>query len=150
MDLNELLGWTPTNPASFTVAIHADLNGAPGAQLSFTTVGDSAGGVDTGIDLMGLNLYRFNGALTTPFQATAGATYWIGIVDPTTNGNWFWASGSGGDGVHHAVVGGTPGGYVDDMAFTLDGTVAAVPEPASAALFLLGAAGLLTLRTRRR
>lgn len=149
VDLNELLGWTPVNPTSFTVSLYADAGGAPGSRLSFSLVGNSAGATDTGTDLLGLNLYQYTGTLTTAFHASAGTTYWIGISDPTTNANWFWASGSGGDGVHAGVVGGTPGSFVDDMSFTLQGTVAAVPEPASAVLMLLGAAGLLA-RTRRR
>jgi hypothetical protein len=147
VDLNELLGWTPVNPTSFTVTIHADAGGAPGAQLSFTTVEDSAGATDTGIDLLGLNLFSYNGTLAAPFAATAGTRYWIGISDPTSNANWFWASGSGTDGVHAAIVGGSLGAYEDDLSFTLAGTV---PEPGSALLFVLGAAGLAGARLRRR
>jgi hypothetical protein len=150
VDLNELLNWTPVNPTSFTVTISADAGGVPGTQLSFSLIGDSAGATDTGIDLMGLNLYRFSGTLATPFQATAGTTYWIGISDPTTNANWFWASGGGADGVHMGVVGGVPSSFADDMSFTLQGTVGAVPEPASGALMLLGAAALAAARARRR
>jgi hypothetical protein len=149
VDLNELLNWTPVNPTSFTVTISADAGGVPGAPLSFSLIGDSAGATDTGIDLMGLNLFRFSGTLATPFQAVAGTTYWIGISDPTTNANWFWASGAGADGVHVGVIGGAPSSFTDDMSFTLQGTVGAVPEPASGALLLLGA-GVLAARARRQ
>lgn len=149
VDLNEILNWTPVNPTSFTVTVSADAGGVPGAQLSFSVIGDTAGATDTGIDLMGLNLYRFSGTLATPFQAVAGTTYWMGISDPTSNGNWFWASGSGANSTHVGVVGGVASSFEDDMSFALQGTVGAVPEPASGVLMLLGAVGLLTARARR-
>ena len=151
VDLNELLGWTPVNPTLFTVAIHADDgNGMPGSVLTSSTIGDSAAATNTGTQLLGLALYQYTGTLTTPFHAAAGTTYWIGISDPTTNGNWFWASGSGPDATHAGIVGGTPAAYADDMSFTLDGTITAVPEPASSVLFLLGAAGLLGMRAKQQ
>jgi hypothetical protein len=150
VDLNELMNVTPVNPTFFTIALHADDgNGLPGTLLAFTTVGGSAAATDTGMDLQGLNLFQYSGTLASPFQATAGTRYWIGISDPTSNGNWFWASGSGADGTHAGIIGGAPDHFSDDMSFSLQGTVAAVPEPASAALFLMGAAGLLGLRARR-
>ena len=148
VDLNELLGASPLNPDSFTITLHADAAGLPGAALSFSLIGNRGNAVDTGTDLLGLSLFRYSATLTTPFQASAGTRYWIGISDPTTSGGWFWASGSGADGNHVGVIGGEPGTFVDDMSFTLDGTVTAVPEPTSGLMMLVGAAGVL-LRRRR-
>lgn len=150
VDLNELLTGAipPYHPTDFTIAIHADNGGRPGAQLSFTTVGNGAGGTYTGTDLMGLKLFSFTGALTTPLAATAGTTYWLGISDPTDNAGWFWASGSGPDKQHVAIVAGTASDVADDMTFTIVGSP--VPEPATAVLFLLGAAGLAVHGRRRR
>lgn len=149
VDLNEILGWTPVNPVSFSIGIYADDgNGQPGSELATTTIPDSGGATDTGLDLQGLTLYQYSGTLPTPFLASAGTRYWIAIVDPTDNADWFWASGAGPDGTHAALIGGQPGVYADDLSFVLQGSV--VPEPGSAALFLLGAAGLLGRALRRR
>ena len=150
VDLNELVGWTPINPTSFTLSIAADDgSGAPGEVLSFSTIGASAGATDTGQQLLGLTLYHYTGTLETAFHASAGTTYWLGVSDPTDNGNWFWASGAGPDGNHVGVIGGVPDVYEDDMSFSLDGTISAVPEPSTVALFALGAIGLFGVRARR-
>lgn len=150
VDLNELLiGATPPYyPSSFTIAIHADNGGAPGALLSFTTVGSGANAVNTGIDLMGLQLFSFSGTLATPFAATAGTRYWLGISDPTDNAGWFWASGSGPDNQHASLIGGALSVNADDMSFTVIGSP--VPEPTTAGLLLMGLAGLAAGRLRRQ
>lgn len=153
MGIEEAFGLPPAHPTTFTVSIYADTGlGMPGALLSTTTMGNGASATDTGIDFAGqLSVFQFSGTLSTPFQARAGSVYWIGISDPTSYASWFWSSGTGGDGVHAGLIeGGAQPGLEDDMAFVLTGTVGAVPEPASAALFALGAAALLAARQRRR
>jgi len=149
VDLNELINLTPINPTSFDIGIYAD-NGAglPGTLLSATTVGNSGNATNTGQQLMGLTLYSYSADLTTSFAATANTKYWLKIIDPTSNNDWFWASGSGPDGNHAAQIGGSWGTYADDMSFTLTGTAAPVPEPATMAALGLGLAAFA--RKRRK
>ena len=122
VDLNELINLSPINPLSFLVEIWSDADGLPGEVLSSTTIEDSAGATDTGQQLMGLTLYSYAGSLSAPFTATAGTTYWIKIIDPTSNNDWFWASASGPDNTHVAIIGGVAGTFSDDLSFTLTGT----------------------------
>ncbi len=149
VDINELLiGATTINPTSFTVSIFADSgSGTPGAQLASSTIGNSGNASVVG-SLQGLSLYQYSGTLTTQFNVVAGTTYWLAIADATDNDDWFWATGSGPNNSHVTVVGGQPSTSADDMAFALQGVAAAVPEPSSAALLLLGGIGALCTRKR--
>jgi hypothetical protein len=151
-DLNELLPGTVLNPTSFLVNIYSETaNGHPGTLLSTTTIGNSGNAVNTGIMFQNtVTLYSYSGNLATPFQATAGKNYWLEINDPTDNNDWYWATGAGPDGTHLSKITGQGTNVTgDDLAFTLS-NVAAVPEPASYALFLLGAGVLLGVQARRK
>lgn len=149
--LGELLPGSEINPSEFLVAFYADNgSGQPGTLLSSSTLGNSAGVVDTGEKYSGLSLFSYSGTLSTSFQASAGSTYWIKIIDPTLNGNWFWASGAGPDGSHIGIIGGDTGTYVDDMSFSLQGSTAPVPEPSTTAMLSLGVLALGLAAARRR
>lgn len=149
VDLNELINVTPINPTSFRIGIYADSAGLPGGLISQSTIGNSGNATNTGQSLMGLTLYGFSGALTTPVSVKANTTYWLQIIDPTTNNDWFWASGTGNDATHVATVGSATNTFADDMSFTLSG-VKATPEPGTLAALGLGATVLVRGARRRR
>lgn len=151
-DIVEIFGVPPGNPESFLVNFYADGgNGVPGALLSTNTIGNYAGATFTGLKIQDIiSIFSYQGTLATPFQATAGTRYWISIVDPTEFARWYWASGSGPDNKHTTIIDGQVyAGEAGDTAFTLQGTVSAVPEPASMLLFAAGTAALLLGRRRR-
>jgi hypothetical protein len=149
VDLNELMDVTPINPTEFSISFYANDAGRPGALLGSYTIADSANATSTGQQLMGLTLFEYTATLSSGFQAQADTTYWIGISDPTyTNGSWFWAASLAQDNHHVAQVNGEFGSYAEDLAFSLHGTVSAVPEPSSAAMLLAGLLGAAALRRR--
>lgn len=151
-DVVELFGVPPENPESFLINFYADGgNGIPGALLSSNTIGGYAGATFTGLKIQEIiSIFSYQGRLDMPFQATAGTRYWLSIVDPTDFARWYWASGAGPDNMHTTITDGQIYvGEAEDTAFTLHGTVSAVPEPTSVLLFAVGAVGLLA-RSRRR
>lgn len=120
--------------------------------LGSTLVMSSVSGSQTGDDLT----IDFGGQLLNP------GTYWISafVERPFTGGGqWFWDNASGGPygapARHHNPGGGFGFGSAPidiagpvDMAFTLNGDLAAIPEPSAISALVLGAA-LLAGRRRR-
>jgi hypothetical protein len=93
-----------------------------------------------------------NYSLGANFNAVGGTEYWLSLVpDLGFPPQWGWSTGTGGDGASYQVFFGTGGPQASDLAFTLSGSPAGVPEPASWAMMLLGFFGLGgALRARRR
>lgn len=92
------LGFTPCGTIlddDFTLTIHADADGQPGAIVSSNPLGSSATRILTGkqISFFGFlhDEYQFTVDLLQPFVANAGDTYWVvvqrGIVDTCA---WWW------------------------------------------------------------
>lgn len=82
------------------------------------------------------------------FTATGGTEYWISIVATVpAPGDWFWESGTGGDGYSYQTLFGTTTALAVDEAFSLN-SPSAVPEPMSAGL-VGGGLVLLALASRR-
>ena len=99
-----------------------------------------AGGTEYLFTLSGLNLSLASGTYVLN----------IGAVESDPNSDAFvWSVGSGGGGTHLSNATFTSSGYAtyaDDLAFTVNGTVQATPEPASLAALTVGAAVLLRRR----
>lgn len=106
------------------------------------------------IDAYGKAVFEFT--LSIPaFNAAAGVEYFFGIADLTQNGNFIWERGVGSC---CAVVSENGGPFIPDssgrtsFAFSLHGDaalIAAVPEPATWAMILLGF-GLIGAAIRRQ
>jgi len=124
----------------WTLNIYANNAGAPGALL-YTTGGVAGNGGETFLGTFaGTPTYAYG--LNTAFSATAGTEYWMSVVpDLGFPPQWGWSSGTGGDGVSYQDFFGTRSPVSADMAFTLNGSVAA-PEPSSVLLLATALAAL--------
>jgi len=125
---------SPSAISSFTLGLYADSGGTPGALVS----SDLISGTANETFLTG-QIYSYS-ANILPYTATAGTQYWLSIQ--ATVGfppQWGWATGTGGDGAAYQVFFGTGGSVPVDMAFTLNGSAVAVPEPSTLVLGALGA-----------
>jgi hypothetical protein len=173
---NEFTGWIQANPFTLTAsdtitevvfdAITQDINayngsinwgfysdnaGSPGTLLS--TDIQSATPVDMGPALLsGFELYQFDFVLTTPFSATGGTQYWLGLhngplSDTGGTGLYMADSTSGGEGFEDFL----PGTTFDTNGFThffvLEDGGTSTPEPSTFAL--LGLGGLAVVGMRR-
>ncbi len=143
--------WTlsPSPGTAVSWRVFADVAGTPDGLLGSGTAPLTTTG--TGIFPLGAgagerHVVDFSiGAL-----ALGAGTYWLELLDLTGGGSTaqFWETSSpvlGSGSVHTAS--GSAGAF--DLAFEVVGSVATVPEPATAALALTGLA-LLGLRTRGR
>ena len=129
-------GWD----GSFTYFLFADSGGAPGAVL--TSGGVSPTVSDTGLPwCCGGNYHLFAFDFTSTFAAAAGSTYWLGIHASSNfdQDNIYWVSAlPNATSTGHESNGGTFNNWVDirgEHAFYL---TAAVPEPGTWAMMLLG------------
>jgi MYXO-CTERM domain-containing protein len=157
---------------AFTLTFWSDNSGQPGTPLLSEKIPSNANetfvGTEPSTGAGGQDLvFNYSTNLPTAFDALANTNYWLSIVpdlvfDQNPNpafGQWGWHTGIGGDGtsMQDFFNFGT-GGFdrftnPNDLAFTLTGTVtpAAVPEPASLAVWgLLGLGALGYYRLRRR
>jgi len=137
---------------AFTIQFWNTVAGVPGTAASAPqTFAGNAGQSNPHGCIGGLTCFDYSLDLTTSFHATAGTRYWVSIV-PTFGfpPQWFWESGSGGNGVSFIEILGTRATQPFDLAFDLTGTPdgAVVPEPATIALLGIGLAGLGFARRR--
>ena len=130
---------------NFGVAVSADSDGAPGAVLnSFVTNGAAGEALYQIVD--DIPVYRYTAALPAALSLNAETAYWLSIVaNLDYSAQWYWASGTGGDGMSEMIFAGQGLQQEYDMALKLNDS--AVPEPVS---FMLVGAGLLVGALARR
>lgn len=134
--------------SSFLIQIWSDAGG-PAAVLFSETVAGAPN--ETSLGTVGsVSVFSYDVDLSNGFVALAGTTYWLSIqANLAYPPQWGWATSTGGDGVAFQDFSGRPRTRVNtDLAFSLTGTAATVPEPGTVALVALALLG--TAVTSRR
>ncbi len=147
-----------TFQSTVTYFLYADNGGSPGTQLATGNV--AVGTTDLGPALFSSTYEAFgiDFSLSTPFSASAGTTYWLGLYDGAlinTNGNAYWAVSTGGQGAGMFLVSPYTGpwGSTGQAPFYFQltsGASASTPEPASTTLMAAGLAALALRFARQR
>jgi hypothetical protein len=131
----------------FTLTFWADAAGQPGAALATYSGPGNFGETFLGFDNVGDPTFLYDGLLGTPFVAAAGTQYWMSLVpDLGFPPQWGWETSVDGDLLSYQDFFGARSSNPIDLAFALNGTQAAVPEPGSLVLLgtgLIGLAGAL-------
>jgi hypothetical protein len=115
----------------FEVSIYRSIAGnsqpdvGAGGMLAHYFVGGNAGETPAG-SFGGVLLHDYAFVLPSPFQASAGATYWVqieasqGLASPSFAPDWGMAVGTGGNSLHfRKITGGTYQTIANDLAFSL-------------------------------
>ena len=133
--------------AGFTLQFYSDNGGVPGLSVYSTYITGTANETDIG-SFNGFESYTYAATLGSSFTALGGTQYWLSIVpDLGYPPQWFWATGTGGDGAGYQVFQGTGAASTHDMAFSLSGL--ATPEPFTFGMMGLGLAGIALAKFRR-
>ncbi len=147
-----------THYDGFTITFYTNNGGQPGTSVYSQFIAGKAGQTYLGTD-NGAPVYSY-AVEFTGFAAAAGTEYWISIVADAPLPQWFWATGTGGDGTLvqdffatgrtvYPLPNGSCNGVTNcDLAFELIGDQGNVPEPAS--MVLLGTGLLAVARKIRR
>ena len=144
----------PDGDDDFTIRIFGDAGGAPTDNPIHEFAVGAVDRVDSGLDIASADIFEY-WTFVPATQLTAGDTYWLSIVNntPSDSDDWFWANSSErtGDNSWFRVNDGdawiASTAFDKDLAFKLTGPI---PEPVTAALGVLGLAGLSVATRRRR
>ena len=147
---------------NFQYEIRTGMSGSNGGTLVDSDTGLSAASTDQGYQVGGWEAYGYSVNLTSPVTLPGGTTYWLALIPISLNGyNVGLQTTSNANSVNSPndqssefltwdyldptdVYSSLP----DDFSVGVRGTVAIVPEPASAAILLVPALALLTRRRR--
>jgi len=147
------------NAFGFTVALYSDAAGTPGSLLDSETfspfnANETFVGQQAFTATLGLSIYNYSTSLGSGWLASAGTTYWLSIyaLSPdasSSQAQWGWNGGSGGNGSSVQSVFGVPSVVNLDRTFAIEGQPTPVPEPSTLLLLGMGG-GTLVARMRCR
>jgi hypothetical protein len=144
---------TPNAADNFTIRIFADAGGAPDINPFVSVNVGNVSRTFTGDNVVGFDVYEYD-VDVAPIALAPGTTYWLSIVNDSANNpggdGWFWATSDGLAGNGHQRFGDGVGWDIAGAEFAFNLTGAAIPEPASLAVFGALAAGAFGLRRRPR
>jgi hypothetical protein len=136
---------------NFTLLIYADSSGAPGSLLHELSLG-AVSRTPSGFMIATTPIFAYSADITAITDLSAGTTYWLSVLNDTTNqlGEWAWSdNGTTGNAMFRTLPNGpwTATTFPIGLAFSLtdDVTDGRVPEPST--LLLLGG-GMLGLAWR--
>ncbi len=140
---------SPSPISGWTVNFYSDSGGQPGALLSTTSFAGNGNELSQG-SYAGYPTYSYS--LSSQFlSASAGTQYWLSVIpDVGFPPQWGWTTATGGDASSFQDFFGSRSAIAADMAFTLSGGPAAVPEPSALLLAIMGLGGLYPMLAYRR
>lgn len=152
--------WNFFTPAQddFTVNFYADNAGLPDSTILIASrnvgnvVETSTGLSRSGNPAFPEPLFEFQSDIA-PVSLSAATDYWISIYDSsgTNDSQYFlWRENAEGSAARSLDGGLSWSGRPREFAFQLEGETAAVPEPSSLSLFLMGCAGVAVAKRRRK
>jgi len=100
--ITELVMWggyypenIPNTTDNFTIILHSNSGGVPGAVLDSRTGLQANSRVSTGVVLFGVNEYMFTFNFSPPIMVPSSGMYWFEIFNNSTqSGNFFWETGN--------------------------------------------------------
>lgn len=138
-------GFSSGPDRNFTIEIHADNGGAPGALLDSYTA--FIAGVNTGENMSGYDIYSYT--YTFPASIPLAQGDWISVVADGSDYWYWWGATVGGDGcAYQEGFGGIRCDY-GDMAFCLVGGAPTPLSPWAVAIGIALIATFVIIRTRR-
>jgi hypothetical protein len=128
-------GFGPTATDAFTINVHQDASGLPGAVLASYPVADDVHRTPTGFNVSGLGVFEYSADIGYEFQGDV--RYYVSIVNSTAESDWGWGAIVGSD-LHASFQSFTSGQTWANLSSSVfDFRLHAVPEPATTLLALI-------------
>lgn len=140
-------GFGPTQADDFTINVHSDDHGLPGAVAASFHAGNDVKRLDTGIDVSTLDVFKYSAALD--FVVMPNTTYYLSIVNSTQESDWGWGAIQGqGLNAYNSLTSGVTWTNISSSIF--DFQLYTVPEPSTSCLLAVFAVALFGRRRRTK